>query len=282
MANSTNEALWAAQERLRFIERMAYWRGWVNRQDIMTTFGISRAQASADFQRFQSLNPSAFHYNLNRKRYESLSTMTSQLHHPRLEEAVAMLLTEESFASLPLLSIGSTSQQTPSASCSWDQLALPARPLRDEVARRAFRAVVGGFRLRMRHYSLDAGGERWRLVLPHAFIHDGIRWHLRAWCEEGAQYRNFALTRILHADWPEVEVSPPMADADWDTWEDFVLRPAKGLTKAAKLAVEMDYGMERGRISFKIRKAMKYFYLSRLGLESSGDRAAQIVTAELN
>jgi len=51
MGNKTNDQNWAATERLRFIEACAWWKGIVQRQDLVGLFGISMAQASSDLQR---------------------------------------------------------------------------------------------------------------------------------------------------------------------------------------------------------------------------------------
>ncbi len=50
--NKTNDQNWAATERLRFIETCAWWKGIVQRQDLVGLFGISMAQASSDLQRY--------------------------------------------------------------------------------------------------------------------------------------------------------------------------------------------------------------------------------------
>ena len=59
MGNSSNPEQWAVMERLRFIERAAYWRGWIQRQDLAAVYGKGSAQASADFQKYLELNPGA-------------------------------------------------------------------------------------------------------------------------------------------------------------------------------------------------------------------------------
>jgi len=70
MGNKTNDQNWAATERLRFIEVCAWWKGIVNRNDLVGLFGISMAQASLDLHRYLEMNPDAFVYNLRQKRYE--------------------------------------------------------------------------------------------------------------------------------------------------------------------------------------------------------------------
>ena len=48
MGNISNPENWAARERLRFIERAAFWRGWLQREEMARVFGQSVQQCSAD------------------------------------------------------------------------------------------------------------------------------------------------------------------------------------------------------------------------------------------
>jgi hypothetical protein len=92
MANKTNEENWAARERLRAVEMLLWWRGWVGRGDLLERFGISAAQASSDFQKYLELNGKEIFYQTSRKRYEATAAFECQLHPPALEEAVRVLL----------------------------------------------------------------------------------------------------------------------------------------------------------------------------------------------
>ncbi|MCU0797370.1 MAG: helix-turn-helix domain containing protein, partial [Akkermansiaceae bacterium] len=92
MGNDTNMENWAARERLRWIERAVWWRGWVGRPDLAAMFGISAAQASSDLQRYQELNPGALAYHLGRKRYEGTEGMRCVMHEPSLVEAMNVFL----------------------------------------------------------------------------------------------------------------------------------------------------------------------------------------------
>ncbi len=92
MGNKTNDQNWAATERLRFIEVCAWWKGIVNRHDLVSLFGISMVQASSDLQRYLEMNPGAFVYNLRQKRYEPVAEMKCLMTRPRLDEAVARFL----------------------------------------------------------------------------------------------------------------------------------------------------------------------------------------------
>jgi len=56
------------------------------------------------------------------------------------------------------------------------------------VERRIFLAVLERLRVRVRYASVHSGTDAWRWLQPRVFAHDGNRWHVRAWCEQRADY----------------------------------------------------------------------------------------------
>lgn len=56
-----------------FLSRTLYKNGSFNRSDLVTSFGISVPQASADIKRWLSEHPDAATYNMSAKRYERAS-----------------------------------------------------------------------------------------------------------------------------------------------------------------------------------------------------------------
>jgi hypothetical protein len=262
MSNSSNPELWAAQERLRFIERSLYWRASVRRRDLGEGFGISLAQASADLQRYFELNPSAAHYDTSAKHYRGDQGMRCVLHAPRLEEAMAYFLDGGTAAWPPPVPARETA-----GSPALSRISLPIREAAPDTQRAVFLAVLGSLRLRIHYASLSGRRPaRWRWIAPHAFGHDGYRWHARAWCEENGDFRDFVLGRIHQADWPTQPANPTPPDEDWDTFVDLAVRPNKALTPDQRRAIEADFGMADGRLVLKVRRAMRDYLLDHLRL----------------
>lgn len=280
MGNETNIEQWAAQERLRAIERAAFWRGWVRRKELVSLFGISMAQASADFQKYQELNPGALSYNLNAKWYEGVAGMQCVRHTPRLEEAIGCYLDGGAgvFQLPPVAMAQGTSSGALDAggACSLGFVLLPVREASAEVCRLVFQAVLGNHRLRVRYWSLNSSKDSWREIAPHAFGHDGYRWHVRAWCYNNADYRDFVLSRIERCDSP-MSISKDAAlpiDGAWESWEGVELRPDSRLSERRQAAIRRDYGMgKRGVLKIKVRTAMKPYLLSHLFLPGANDAA---------
>jgi len=259
MGNTSNPEQWAVQERLRFIERAAYWRGWVQRSDLMEVYGKGSAQASADFQKYLELNPGALAYSTSRKRYEGQETMRQVLQQGRLEEAVQQFT---GAGGAPL-----TGQAEASASPAIEWVVLPARVVPVEVERRIFQAVLHRRRLRVRYLSVHGGNDEWRWLRPHALAHSGHRWHVRAWCEKNGDYRDFTLGRIAESEWPADGEPPPVADAAWEEIISLAVRPAAALSAERRAAVAQEYGMTGGILTLRVRAAMRQYVERQLGLE---------------
>jgi WYL domain len=267
MGNQTNEKQWAAAERLRHIERCAFWRGSINRSDLQRLYDLSSAQASSDLQRYAELNPGALVYNLNLKRYEGTAAMRPVLHVPRLEEAIEMFLGADLRAARPV-GAGPVNKST-------DQVAtvvVPQRSASLEAQRAVFQAVLLVRQVRIRYASFSQRGESWRIIAPHALAHDGYRWHARAWCFENNDFRNYVLGRILKAASPKPLASGLAGDRMWNAWTVLKLRPRRGLSAAQTRAVRLEFGMTGASLTLRVRQAMLDATLMHLRLPPADGR----------
>jgi hypothetical protein len=277
---------WAASERLRAIERAAWWRGFVQRQDVAEIFGVSLAQTSTDFQAYQTLNPGALNYNLSAKRYESAESMSCVLHKPRLAEAVSQYLGGPAPSAIPGVApvenqAGGEGREGADARCA--VLQLPRRRADTSVERLLFLAIYQGLSIRGRYLSVGSGRARWRLLAPHAVAHDGWRWHVRAWCFEREDYRDFVIGRFESVAWPvrlqeHTQIELP-ADSDWETFVTVKVKPNEALEPSARRALRMDYGLEGKQVlEMRTRKAMLRYLLEalRLPMPGAGEEGGKI------
>src|ERR1700724_4794327 len=60
---------WSVERRLAFVEERLFWRGEVNRTDLVRRFGVSMSQASADIARYLAHDPPGVIYDKSAKRY---------------------------------------------------------------------------------------------------------------------------------------------------------------------------------------------------------------------
>ena len=263
MGNVSNPSLWAAAQRLAFIEKSAWWRGVVNRQDLQAIFGVSLAQASADIQKYHELNPGALIYNLNRKRYEGNVEMRIPEGSTTLEEALRLFFPGGSMERVRFAANGVSA----SVAARLDMVALPQRNGHLETLRRVFMASLYASKLKIRYLPVHGSKDSWRVVRPHAWGNDGNRWHFRAWCEESAGFRDFVVGRVVEAEWPEEVTEAMPKDAEWEEIVTLKLRPSRSLDAIQRAAIALDYGIpENGVLSVSVRKAMENYLRVRLHL----------------
>ena len=277
MGNKSNRDQWAVRERQLFIERLAWWKGVVNRGDVRDVFGISAAQTSADLQSYQEMNPTALAYNVRAKRYEAGENMGCVMHEPRLEEAVSLFLG----VATPMLGMGGRPKIAPTLT-TVDFFKPLVREADAVVQRRVFLAIDQGKRLRMKYWSVHSSRGSLREIAPHALGHDGYRWHVRAWCFENEKFRDFVLSRIEAAEWPGDLFTAPVVDEDWERMETVVLRPHSSLDEEQRKTIIRDYGMKGGRLRVEVRAAMKEYFLAHWRVPVAGrPTQLELVKAEI-
>ena len=105
-----------------------------------------------------------------------------------------------------------------------------------------------------------------RWIAPHALAFDGLRWHVRAWCHENGEFRDFVVSRVQRVDAARQARITADADQWWNTYVDIRLRPRSTLTEAQKFAIQSDYGMTDDLLTLRCRKALAFYLLRQLQL----------------
>lgn len=258
MGNASNEENYAASKRLRWVELMLWWRGWVGRQDLSKHFKVSLAQASADLQRYVSLNERAMRYDTRQKCYVAEDGMKCVLHEPNLEHAIQLFFGRRMISDMGAEALG--------------EIVIPIRRLEDSVARLLCRAVLQGLAIEVEYLSVHSHSKRWRVLSPIGFGHDGIRWHARCFDHGDGLWKDFVLGRMERVR--ALKVAPDGVvprDEDWHKWVEMVLVPHDGLEEMAKLAVLSDYVVdESGMIRLRVRKALLPYAKRVLGIRDPG------------
>ncbi|MBW7057831.1 WYL domain-containing protein [Paracoccus bogoriensis] len=255
------ELRWGVEQRLEFIEFRLFWEGHVNRIDVMQQFGVSVNQASADLNRYIALAPNNMVYDKSARTYVRGRNFDCKFRPPDAAHYLSQLrlvaedVLEREDCWIPDL--------PPYASAP-----TPVRGI-DPVT---LRSVVGAIRrseaIEVRYQSLSSPEPRWRWVAPHAIAFDGFRWHARAFCQADECFKDFLLSRILEIRGSRESDISPEADHDWHSEVMLEIAPHPGLSPAQARVIERDYGMQGGRATIKVRRALLYYALKRLGLDT--------------
>lgn len=251
----------SVEERFAFVEFRVFWHGRINRADLIQRFGVSPTQASQDFKLYAELMPENLVYDGVEKAY-----LCGQNFVPRYAD-----LSAESYLA-PLLSISSGLLQPEDTLLrsipSFHVSPNPSRGVTPLVLRAVVRAVDNAEAIKICYQSMSSPEPSWRWIEPHAFAYDGFRWHVRAFCQNDRVFKDFLLSRIVEVGGQGPVSAEPSADEAWHTEVVLEIGPHPDLSDSQRRAIEMDYGMEEGRAQIAVRRALLFYALKRLGLDT--------------
>ena len=241
------------QQRLWFIELIAYWEGRISSSTLVQQFAISRQQALRDIQRYQRLAPGNLDYDAQQKSYRPTADFQPLYQQGDVPEYLCWL-----------------SQQNPDHYAAmhrlpFDQLQLPSRPITPQLMRQLIQAMREQRRLDVGYVSLTNPDTEGRIIVPHHFVNTGLRWHLRAWCEKSGEYRDFVLSRF-RGDGELMDKSSHGAEQDegWNTEVILVFRPDSRLSEAQQQVLEQDYQMDNGELQLTTRGCLVQYLVQQM------------------
>ena len=261
MDSDKSELRWGVAQRLEFIEFRLFWEGHVNRIDVMQQFGLSVNQASADLNRYIALAPNNMVYDKSARTYVRGPDYAAEFLKPDASRYLEQL---RSLADGILDNDDTWIAELP----SYDAAPTPARGL-DPVT---LRSVVGAIRrseaIEVKYQSLSRPEPIWRWIAPHAIGFDGFRWHTRAFCKSDYVFKDFLLSRIIKTRGVQVNEVTAAFDKAWQEHVTLEIGPHPALSETQKKVIALDYGMRGGRAKIKVRQALLYYALKRLGLDT--------------
>ena len=227
-------------QRLMHLERCLFWRGELQRADLIDAFGINPIQAAKDFRLYMERYPDNMEYNKSRRRYLPLPGFTPRLIEPK---------TLDEFAGIdsPLVPVA-----------HWP---LPSRRATPQVLQAMVAAVRERQQIEVQYQSMTGDKPFWRWLSPYAFASDGERWHVRAYCHTRNEFRDFVLGRILttrHIKGSEID---PQDDHDWTTIVNVRVTPNPDLAIEKRQAIALEYDLPANSLetTLNLRRAMLFY-----------------------
>ena len=252
---------WGVEQKLQFIEFRLFWEGHVNRGDLIDKFGISQNQASGDLNRYIALAPDNMVYDKSGKSYVRSSSFKPLFLKPDATQYLAQVRSvAEGIVDPDDAWIGNLP--------TFDATPAPARGIDPTVLRSIVIAIRRREAVEIRYQSMSSPDPEWRWIAPHALAFDGFRWHARSFCEKSGEYRDFVISRIIETRQSRSTQIQTVADADWDEIVQLEIGPHPTLSQNQKRVIELDYGMQNGRVVIPVRRALLYYALKRLGLDT--------------
>jgi predicted DNA-binding transcriptional regulator YafY len=259
--NDRSELRWGVEQRLELIEFRLFWEGHVNRSDLMEHFGLSVNQASSDLNRYLSFAPDNMVYDKSARTYVRgtafkpvFDKLDAGRYLAQLRSLADGILDDDDtwIAELP----------------SYDAAPTPARGVNPVTLRSVVGAIRRSETIEVKYQSLSRPEPRWRWIAPHAIGFDGFRWHTRAFCQTDDVFKDFLLSRILETRGVQPSEVMPTDDRDWAEQVTLEIGPHPDLSETQKSVIALDYDMRDGKAKISVRRALVYYALKRLGLDT--------------
>jgi len=250
------------RERLEFIDFRLFWEGRINRSDIIDQFDISIPQASKDLSDYDTAAPGNLIYDASAKRYFAAATFKPHFITPNADYYLLQLRNIADHT-VPV------EQTLLSAIPAAESMPIPLRRVNVHALRAVLRAIERKRAINIFYQSMNEARPAavWRWIVPHALAHDGLRWHVRAFCVETAKFKDFVLPRFLDAGEERDTDVQSTDDRPWNEYFSVVLVPNPALSAQQQRVIADDYCMEYRQISIRLRKAMIYYFEKRLRLD---------------
>lgn len=215
------------QDRLRAIELLLLWEGWLTSARLRLFFPVHGTQASRDFAAYRELAPDNIEKVWGKKGYGP-----GPLSKP--------VLTRGEFAEYARL-IGISVPDRQLAQVQVEDIAPLHTAIKPYQFRAIHQAMAGSTAVQIQYASMTNPTVHKRVIFPHAMIHAGTRWHVRAWCAMRKAYRDFNLSRVSGAEATEGVEPADTPDATWDTIVKMRLVPHQELSPAQQRLVRNEF-----------------------------------------
>ncbi|MCG6201150.1 WYL domain-containing protein [Psychromonas antarctica] len=251
-------------QRFVFIENIAWWEGQINTRHLREKYSISQATAQKTLKQYQQKFPNNLTYSQSEKTFIVNDEFT--------------YLTDLNNFSRYLSNV-SLDEKTPISDHIFEVEA-PLRNINPQQVRPILRAIREKLAIDIGYLSLANPDYLDRIIQPHSLIFDGLRWHVRAYCNKNQSFRDFSLSRFNGEAIVEGKATHfAEQDERWNTWIDIVIEPDPRLSGLQKQIIAKDYQMESGRKVIPVRAALVNYLLKRLNIDhyQNTPEAQQIV-----
>lgn len=252
----------AQRDRLAFVELRVRFIGEIRRQVIVERFAIQSAAASRDLALYKALAPGNIDYDSKGKSYVMGPYFRPVFDFP--PKRVLAWLTQ---------GFGDGESMRLKVWVASESPSLLTHPDLDVLAS-VTRAIYLETPLSVEYHSITSGRTD-REIVPFALIDNGLRWHVRAFDRQSQEFRDFVITRIKN---PVLLKGQPVAahemsnqDIQWTRIVEIELVPHPDQPHPE--ITEMDYAMDRGVLTIKLRAATAGYSLRQWSVDCSPDHS---------
>ncbi len=247
----------AQRERLAFIDFSLQYFGQVSRNDLIQRFKTGLAASTRDFSAYKELAPNNLQLVHQTKYYYRTASFKPVFNH---DPEVILTSLSRGFGN------GISNGIQPSEQC-FDAVAL-IHP-NPEIIAALMRAIHNKQPVECAYVSISSG-ESTRIIVPHAIVNNGHRWHVRAYDRKHQAFRDFVATRFTQVQLLNHDINTVEGreyDEQWHAMVELTLVPHPSITQ--QKAIELDYGMQNGNLTLSVRAALAAYILRQWQVDCS-------------
>jgi hypothetical protein len=269
--------------RLRFLESVACWEGFVARQRVSDAFQVTTNHITKDFAAYRNLYPDNLTYDISNRIYKAGPDFKPSISNGSPHEYLSLLRLYCESGDTDVI------QGMPGPTAG-DIIPTAVGVIDRDIFQLLTRAIKSGNGVKVAYQSMRTSHPQERVLWPHAFVHNGFRWHVRAFDSVHQAFGDYVLSRLLKApgsrtskrDIQLQKDKPTSAAAEKDTgWNEKVIVdviPAKTLSTHQQDVIAKEYGMiksTKGWVwSITLRRCVVNYFLQlhRLDLNETNAR----------
>ena len=249
------------RERLLHIDFKLRFFGVLNRNDLVSRFGIKAAAATRDISLYKELAPKNLIYDTKAKTYIESDTFKPVFEYPGLQVLYALCHGPDDDH------VSDTAALIPSETPT--QLNFPNLDVLAEVTK----AIHQKKALAIDYLSLTSG-QSTREIVPFALVDNGLRWHVRAFDRKEGRFADFVINRIARPNLLNHQIARSQtreADIQWNRIVEMHIAPHPRLKHPE--TIKMEYGMQETKdgcmIKVQVRAAVAGYVLRRWNVDCS-------------
>lgn len=248
------------KQRFAFINHLVGWEGQVNATHIATKFQLSRQAASNILKQYREQNPTHLQYDSSQKAYTATDDFDCAFTNSGVFNSFSQYLAAIEYTD------NDSHHLQPSTIL---EVEAPLRNINPIQVRPILRAIREQLQIDIGYISLSSPNYLDRIIQPHALIFDGLRWHVRAYCNKNHQFRDFTLSRFNgEATFEGKATHGASHDEKWNTIVNVVIEADPRFNAQQKSIIEQDFQMVNGTKIIPTRAALVNYLLRRLHIDS--------------
>ncbi len=223
------------KNRYKVMRRMALWEGRLSRGRLMDVLGLSGIRVSQLLREVREETPDWFDWDSKSKSYfvtpTAYKTAQAELKAGTSDLSLAAYLAEADIHADLATGAG------PITVAPWG-----FSQVNPNIFSRIRLAIEQGTRLQLKYRSMQTPEPHTRTVEPHSLIQAGRRWHMRGYCLETSDFRDFVLgriTKIIELD--QRSENTVMEDSKWNAVVKVRIQAHPKLTPGQQDLVRCEY-----------------------------------------